>query len=253
MKILRLLIIFCLLANPCFGAVNFDGTDDALVFAVDDTILRENQAFTISAWIMPRTTGGGGLGCIVGRHSGGEVRFKMDNLGGGSVCLGLTILGGVTLNRVTVNGGAVLNRWQHVLVTNDGTGLATGVHIYRDGIEFAYATSANNTTPTDNSAGALRIGSNNGTTRVFDGFISEVAIWDSVLPLGDIKKLASGVRRVPLQTSVAPKRYFPLDDFGNLQAIPTTAGLIRNRAVGIVDNGTQSGGATGRGDFISYP
>ena len=251
-KLLALLTAFCFLSSPVYCAIDFDGTDDAITFGVDDAVMRENQAVTISAWVYPRSTGGGGLGSIVTRNGVGDVRLKLDNLGGGSVAAGFLIVGVTVLNRVTVNGSVVLNRWQHILVTHDGSTTASNCHIYINGVEPAYITTTNGVTPTDNSTGAIRIGSTSTTTRVFDGLISEVAVWDSVLPFNDIRKLSAPVRRTPMQITPQPKRYYPLDDFGS-GYLNTVSGAIKNRIVGVNDNGTQSGGAVGVGDMIAYP
>lgn len=251
MKILRIFLLASFLSTPCYSAVDFNGTTSKLTFAVDDSFFRENQAVTASAWIYPRSAGGGNLAFIMGRSTGGETRFKIDNNGLGRT-IGFVVVGVTTLNRQSFSNSINFNQWQHVLMTWDGGLLASGVHLYINGIESpTYQGDTNSVTPTDNSTAPFSIGANSGTTRTFDGYISDVAVWDSVLPNSEIVKLATPVRGMPLQCSVTPKRYYPLDNFLDNAAIPTTAGLVTNRQNGVNDNGTQSGGAIGRADHLS--
>ena len=83
--------------------------------------------------------------------------------------------------------------WQHLLVTWDGSTIATNIHIYVDGVEVGYFA-------TNNGSGAARAGGGEQSVggRIFDnnrnfnGRIAEVAHWDRVLAAGEIAMQAGG-------------------------------------------------------------
>lgn len=196
--------------------IDFDGADDVITFGSTDDILTENGALTISVWINPNTLGEGNIGRIVGRENNVSpgVGFRMI----ATASVRFFVFGSTVLGVTASNDSIVLNTWQHIALTWDGSTTATNVHIYVNGIEVTYAAQTNGVSLANNSTQVLAIGNTNtANAQTFDGQISEVALWDSVLSLYEIRQLAfSRVKRIPLQISLSNlKAYWPLDDFSN--------------------------------------
>jgi len=246
----RLLLLLVFLPVRGFSPVLFDGVNDMVGFgACGDSMLREQgQTYTISALIMPLTLGESSLGTIVRR---GALQFRLNN----SDEITMRIAGSTTLMSTCVAGCIVTNTWSHVLVTGDGTTNFTGIHIYVNGAEISYGSTANGVTLTDNSADPIIIGNNDAGTVSFNGQISEVAVWTSVLTAAQIAALYNGrgVHGTPLQTSFSTlQAYWPLDDFGDGTALSGT-GTVHDRSVNAF-NGSQTNGPIGKASsIVSYP
>src|SRR3990167_8633143 len=216
-------------------------SSSSLVFDATDDVMTENGALTISVWIKPITVGVGNLGRVINRGvfatSGVEIIMTATET------VQFFVNGSTNLFRVASNNSITLNTWQHILVTWNGGTAFTGVNIYVNGVETSYSAGQNATTPIDNSTTLLRIGNVSTGTRSFDGLVSEVGIWNSVLSLNEIKQLSSSrTRYVPLQVSPSSlKRYFPLDEFSNKDTV-SGIGVIRDRSPLLI---------TGSGSFVT--
>ena len=166
--------------------LNFDGVDDLINLGTNDTLLNETSPVTISAWVYPRSIGENAGGRIVARASStngpmlaittsGVLRFEVD--------------GSTDLVRTSASDTLILNKWQHVVATWDGSSTATNVHFYIDGLETSYVTSTNLVSPVDNSAQALFIGNVSAGSRTFNGTIDDVRIYNRALSVTEVKQL----------------------------------------------------------------
>jgi len=90
---------------------------------------------------------------------------------------------------VTNNNAVVLNVWQHIAVTWDGTNQGTGIHIYTDGIEQAYQETGNDGTGVSDVGVPLTIGNRNENDRTFDGLIDDVRIYNRVITASEVWSL----------------------------------------------------------------
>lgn len=77
--------------------------------------------------------------------------------------------------------------WHHVVVTYDGSGSASGVKMYLDGIPEPLSATATSVTGTTLNDLPLQISGREGTYWVFDGCIDEVKVWSNTLlpPVAD--------------------------------------------------------------------
>ena len=145
------------------------------------------DAFTISAWILPR----GDQGTIVARMA------DVDRYEGYSVELVDGKLQGNFSKRwlddalrVETREPLEANRWHHIAVVYDGSRLATGVHIYVDGQERQIDVLLDGLNQSFQTKEPLRIGGG-GRSRNFDGLIDDVRIYETDLPAGEIGVLAT--------------------------------------------------------------
>jgi len=170
------------------GALDFDGVDD-YVDAGSAASLDNVRPITISAWIYPRSHGEGNAGRIISKQDA-MGRWTLHFNTTGRLLFHKDFSGSSELNRATAGGTIAFNKWQHVVVTWDGSSNAANVHIYRNGGETGYSTSSNGIDPPkDDDSATVRIGSRSGGQNVFDGLIDQVRIYNRVLSIADIQAL----------------------------------------------------------------
>src|SRR6185295_11848793 len=200
-------------------AVNFDGTDDVISCGTNMLFPVNGTSVSISAWINPVNAGAGSAGRIFGQEINANVgpRFYVSNNGGGNIAPRVTIASSVADFNVQTSVQLTANVWSHVLFTWDGSLTASNLHIYINGTEVSYSGQTNGTVFTDNSGATARIADRPTGGRAFNGSITELAIWHSVLSSTDIYLLAnSRLKGIPLSISPSNlKAYWPLDDQPN--------------------------------------
>lgn len=166
---------------------------------LDDLEAQGGGGMTLSTWINPRTSGAG-EGTIINKGnaantSNGAWSLKFHNSSGR---FGFEKSYATTvLSRVSLNGAISYNRWQHVLVTWDGSATATNIHIYVDGTEVSYQ-SAQDGVGSKVSDAANSISINDGvSSREFDGKIDETRLYNRILSAAEITDLyQTGVKKI---------------------------------------------------------
>lgn len=206
------LIVVCCLAISLNAARDFNGTTDLLSCGtVGDSVMTENGALTISAWMKADTTGEGGFGRIVDRGAAASASGPAFLTTGTAALRFSTENGATDMVRQTSASVWTAGTWTHVLLTWDGGTTASNVHIYVNGTETSYATTTNGgAAATNNATDALVIGNNPGATRTFDGKLAEVGIWAAVLGASEIKALAAGVSPPKVHAGAVAFRYWPI-------------------------------------------
>ncbi|MDO8508510.1 MAG: LamG domain-containing protein [Nanoarchaeota archaeon] len=180
------------LASGKYGkAFNFDGVNDRITIVGSNSLnfgANADKSYTISAWINPRSLGGGGLGRIVDSSNANTEGTN-----------GYTIYvkdAGAGMNKIVVanNGVAVesssldslLNKWSYVsVIYNQVAGTAT---FYLNGLNVG-TTNIGGPGVNTGLVNPILIGNRNGNDRGFDGYIDEVMMWDRVLTLNEVQQL----------------------------------------------------------------
>ena len=170
------------------SAASFDG--QRFINAGNGPNLGYDDEFSLAAWIYPTAADG----VIVSRASGGdqgEVGWGL-YLEDGKVRLSLStrvLDDGVAAETV---GNVVLNEWQHVLATYDGSKTPGGMRVYLNGW-------SQELTPLLDLVGnrlpqryPLRIGASGSTKPRFEGHIDDVRIYDVVLTAERAAVVATG-------------------------------------------------------------
>ena len=79
--------------------------------------------------------------------------------------------------------------WHHMVATYDGSGNASGVKLYQDGVELSTAIVADTyTSGSVLNSHPFQIGARN-SGELFDGNIDEVTVWDEVLTSGNVTSI----------------------------------------------------------------
>jgi len=109
-----------------------------------------------------------------------------------STALGFYLMSPWASNRIGRQVTISLNAWYHLVCVNDGTGLGTGLHIYLNGVEPAYNApmyadvgSLSAVSIRQRKAGLMAAGKNSNA-EMFDGRISNVAVYPSALTTNQI-------------------------------------------------------------------
>src|SRR3989338_4790812 len=186
-------------------ALNFDGVDD-FVDMGSPASLDDIGAMTVSVWVKPDTAGEDGLGKIVTKDvsiSANRWTLYIDNANGPLNAFGFFKEAGASpLWIQAVNNSVDYGQWQHIVATWDGSATAANVHLYKNGVELGYQLQQNGTAISSDAALPLLIGGAQDGSRVFDGLIDDVRIYDRVLSAAEVLNLyRSGAAKVNVGTS----------------------------------------------------
>lgn len=240
-KIILLCMMF--LCAPAQASVDYDGSGDLINFGTSSVFLNQ-EPFSFSAWIYPRTLGASSNGHVVCKrvNAASSGRWVFDLQAGNAIRF---LKDGTTdLFCTTVNGSITLNRWQHVAVTWDGGTDSTGVKIYINGLLATYVSTQNGVGLISDTGSTFNIGNQGDGSRSFDGMIDDAAFWNVVLTDTEIQTLAfSSVHGAPYQVRRGNLiGYWPFDDYKDGQLI-LNGTIFRDRGFGTTKrNGTNTGG-----------
>lgn len=235
--------------------INFDGTDDCINLSTPAN-LRIVTDYSISAWVFAGGAGNRTIFCsgdTAGAH-GYSILFKLINTGG----IRLTnnrAAGGNPTSTGTVSNGV----WTHVGASFDiSTNTAT---FYINGLQDSTDTTTDD--PVGNGTGNILIGCRVDTpdtnrNQFFQGDISEVAVWDTLLTDTDFALLGiSKLKQMSLQIKTAGLQgYWGINDgpHGTSADGNTVYDFSSFSNNGIGDNGANNTGLLWEAEqVLSYP
>ena len=187
-------------SNNSKACANFDGVDDYVEVPHNINQLGANlsNGFTISAWIMPKSSGEGTQGTIIDKNYGTN--------GFGIKLLSSPVCFFKINNSTFIKSGSdyTFGEWTHFLITVSSTPVG---NFYANGVLSGSADQAiNQNISTITTTNAPRIGNvAGGTTGTFDGAIAQVKMWNKVLTADEIaldyagSPVAGTIIDVPLQ------------------------------------------------------
>lgn len=188
-----------------YNAIELDGSNKRFEVAHDASlnftnILTDNP-FSISMWVKPTDLGSDQY--LLNKSDnllGGEYQLILKT--GGSIELVLIGIPGVNSLIVTTNSNLVLDEWNHVTVTYNGSSLAGGINIYFNEVLQAV---------TDNSIGLyismnlgtqpLKIGSDWNNSSNYQGLIGKLTLFSKELTLSELQTLRLNNKPTPLKST----------------------------------------------------
>ena len=200
-------------------SIAFNGTDaesqltvannDSLNFGANGTDGGE-PSFSWSAWIKPTTLGSDRFYILSKTESGaGDNSYAL----GWFPWVGLTFFLGPTaggagaanyIAKVLQVPNIVVDKWQHIVITYDGSRNVSGMNIYVDGIiaETMAGTGTGTYTNMSNTSNDLVIGRQyaDTSTHVADGFLDEIAAFDKELSAAEVLELYNSGEALNLNT-----------------------------------------------------
>ncbi|MHA1288232.1 MAG: LamG domain-containing protein, partial [Candidatus Thorarchaeota archaeon] len=178
------------------NALFLDGVDDHVDIADDDVFSftdgnGNDLPFSISAWVYPTFTT---QGEIVSKYntSGNHREWVFSIMSNQSLRTALVKYNdyGTRIGVRTATGTIILNKWQHVAMTYDGSESSSGLKLFINGVEFS--------TTTDNSGSyagmtnrdaPVSIGVSSISSYPFGGYIEELKIYDRAITLEEVQTL----------------------------------------------------------------
>jgi hypothetical protein len=153
------------------------------------------QTWTSAAWVYPVSTGGSTFGYLMVKdpfNTANNFVSDFNSSAGDWFCL---VDSGASVTIETVP----LNQWTHIVSTFDLTG-DKKIHIYFNGIEATYAEQFPASSIPDDSGGGFMFGNETASFEVidfgWDGRLSEIAIWNTVLSGAQITAAAASTTGV---------------------------------------------------------
>lgn len=158
----------------------FDGTDDYIVAPVKQSEVLADKKFTVSAWVY--LTNFKEARGIMGPHSASPASGICFCQCNGSKSKMLFSAYGGSSSAIYDPDGYFLNTWKYYAMTDDGS---TTI-VYRDGVEIARSNSSG--IIFDDSTNITVGRAYNGSNRYWQGKISDVKLYATVLSASDIEK-----------------------------------------------------------------
>jgi len=180
----------------------FDGTDGNIAVGDVSELSFEGQtdAFTLSGWVKVDPSHSASVTFMGKQESSGNFRGWSFRLRGSSV-LTFEIVN-TAINGIVVDGtGANIadDSWHHVAVTVDGSGDASGVLMYVDGVLYGSTPVLDSLSATTVNTVGMAIGMRRvGGDLPMDGSLSQMAVHNSVLTPAQILAEFNGVPTVDL-------------------------------------------------------
>jgi hypothetical protein len=198
------------IAVPDASVFDFNASSDYIDFGITpNSLVGSNNAYTVSAWVNPDTSGN--LNIIGAMDTSNRWYFRVLN-GYASYAYG-TATGDNGYNTEALT-GVSLNTWSHIMFTFDGS---TTHKIYINGDLKLTQSSGSGQTVTstrDLYIGALN---NNGSTQnYFNGQLSNIAIWNSDQSSEISNIYNSGVPATTFTNT--PTAWYKLDQSANWEA-----------------------------------
>jgi len=234
-------------------SMEFDGAADYVSCgSVDET--EGITTMSISGWINPQASGGAGAAGIIAKESR-DWYAGWYNAPANSIRFLISDDNGITndaLNSLTLGTNAdVLNKWHHFVCTWDAS---DKLKIYINGVLSSETNSVNANSALPTSTNNVEIGRR--VTTYFDGNLSNIAIWTSVLTEDQILTIYNG--GVPNDiSSLSPVSWWSLagdsyfngtdwicPDLGSGGNNGTSSGMGGSELVGDAPGGSANGVAT---------
>lgn len=172
-----------------FGSTFGAGTTDIVRINYSSTIL---AVASFSCWYYVNGAGGANTGNLFRRDSGVTWAVAMN-----SSTTSMLFVPAFSTTSGNWSWTNAAGRWQHILLTYDGSSTANNPVVYLDG---ALVSVSRNTAPVgtfQGTASSTFIGNRTDGTRNFDGMVAHVVVWNGVtLSAGDAVALASGINPI---------------------------------------------------------
>ena len=136
---------------------------------------------SISFWICPFSTGEGGFGRLIDASNTGYLFLIQAESGGNAQLAFIHFFDGDDGNWKLTNRDVPIGSWSHIVVTYNSSDVANDPVIYVNGSSKAITEDVDPTGTVNADNSNKIIGNQNGNGRAFDGYISECAMWKTVL------------------------------------------------------------------------
>ena len=208
-------------------------TSDKITYALLPQSIRANY-YNLAVWVKPHTMGATNNGTII--HHSARPQFRYNGTAG-SLKLQWSWLYSGNDPIWTLAGTFPLDKWVHLAVTHDTRNNSNKPTVYQNGVPIAVTTTVA-PTGTPELAGTGWIGSDGGTTRTWNGWMDDFAIWGGrILAPDEVKSVYLRGARSVVRNQLL---YFPMRMVTDGQAKDLSGHDRHGTAVGLAadpDNG----------------
>ncbi|QDT26657.1 Planctomycete cytochrome C [Gimesia panareensis] len=164
---------------------DFDGT--ALLESNSQLPLNRHTSFSIAAWIKPAS---GGPVCLLSQNDDRQQLRGFDlMLRKGKLCVHLIHAWNSNAIQVVTDNSISTGRWQHLLVTYDGSSTAAGVRVYLNGALQTTSAPYDSLTGSITTTEPFRIG-RRSTSAFYKGAIDDLRFYARTLSAEEARQLA---------------------------------------------------------------
>jgi hypothetical protein len=170
------------------GAYYFDGIDDRIDLPSETLNFERTNAFSQSLWIK---TSDDDTGNIILAKMTSDLSYRGSCLTMKNGLLSTYLINnGTTQNRLRVDGTTLINddQWHHLVVTYDGSSVASGVAVYLDGSLENSVIAADTLTGTILNSVTPTIGSRSSES-YYEGSIDDIRIYSRTLSAAEVQEL----------------------------------------------------------------
>ena len=179
-------------------SMSFDGVNE-LIKPTDNAFFNidVSQPFTFSAWVkvnsLPYNTNP-----IISKYQSPKGYFlAITNTR--QIRLDLQSNAGIVRISVLSNDLITLNTWTNIIITYNGTSLASGIKIYINGVESNIQITQDNLVGTVTNIADFNFGGLSGSGIYFDGFLNDFRAWDIVLNATEVSsEYNAGTPKAPI-------------------------------------------------------
>lgn len=176
-------------------AFNFNGTSSYISLGTDSSLrILATDQMTYSAWVKTTSEHDGSIFEMKYSSGNSSITFNLD-AGSGTGDVSLRYRNGSNNARRSAEDVAFEDgQWHHVLATYDGTGNASGINIYYDGVLWTVYNTENSFTPPDWSAETVEYAristpTSNGGGGLINGTVDDVRIYTGVLTQAQVSSI----------------------------------------------------------------
>jgi len=167
--------------------MNFNTDDDYITFGTAP-VLSDLPQKTIACWIYLKSFGGGSLARILDKQTSNGWFLQVNN---SEIVNGFSLLQDATsFYKWGVANTLTLNTWTHIAVVYDNTGPFQPV-FYVNGVNQASVTTitAGSGAALSDAASTLYLGDNATATRILDGSVDDIRIYNRLMTPGQVRLL----------------------------------------------------------------
>ena len=147
------------------------------------------DSFSIAFWIKTSTTANN---AIMAKWSATDRGWRIEVNGSAANSITLTLTNVFSTNDIEVylaNANINDNTWHLIVFTYNGSSLASGVKIYKDGVPQNLTVATNNLSATILNTDEAKFGARNPTPVLFySGYLDEIGVWNRVLSAQEISQ-----------------------------------------------------------------
>lgn len=170
------------LASQATGLFTFDGSNDYIDYGNVLSFERTNS-FTLSCWVKSNSLSA--LAGLISKLDTAQVGYSLQISSGGTIRFELKN-SGTNFIRVTSSATITTSAWANIVITYNGSSLASGVNLYLNGDLISYTINSDTLTASVITTHTLKIGTVSTVANFLNGQVALPMIYNRVLTVVEV-------------------------------------------------------------------